>query len=207
MLSDFRSSLHPHLFVRCGQRTRALAACAAALLLLASTASAAPRALAAAFTAVTTSMTPADVGLRIQIFGWSDADARANVVAALADDVGAAKALGQLPTVGYVWPASGPAGYSVKYAHRAEQENGGERVTLVMDRRLGSYDYKGWSVSGATAKETAYSVLELNLDESGNGVGTLSLAADVVIDEEANTVSLATSGTTVNVLKDVKRAP
>ena len=207
MQSEPSSSLHHHRFIGSGKRTRLVAACAAALLLLATTAPAAPRALAAAFTAVTTGMTPANVNLRIQILGWSEADARAEVVAALADEAEAAKALAQLPTVGYVWPAGSPAGYSVKYAHRTEQENGGERVTLLMDKRIGSYDYKGWTVSGATAKQTPYSVMELNLDKAGNGVGTLSLAADVVVDEEANTVSLATGGTTVNVLKDVKRTP
>jgi hypothetical protein len=152
-------------------------------------------------------MTPADVKLRIQILEWSEAGARADVVAALADEAGAAKALAPLPTVGYVWPAAGPVGYWVKYAHRTPAPNGGERITLVMDKRIGSYDYKGWSVSGATAKPIGYSVLELRVDSSGNGVGTLSLAVDVVVDEEADTVSLATGGTTANVLKDVKREP
>ena len=206
MQSDPSSSLHHHRFISTGKRTRIVAACAAAaFLVLTSTAPAAPRAVAATFTATTTSMTPADVKLRIQILEWSEAGARADVVAALADAAEAAKALAPLPTVGYVWPAASPVGYSVKYAHRTPAPNGGERITLVMDKRIGSYDYKGWSVSGASAKSIAYSVLELSLDTSGNGVGTLSLAADVVVDEEADTVSLATDGTTVNVLKDVKR--
>ena len=208
MQSDPSSSFHQHRFIRSGKRTRIVVACtAAALLALASTAPAAPRPVAATFTATTTSMTPADVKLRIQILEWSEAGARADVVAALADEAEAAKALAPLPTVGYVWPAASPIGYSVKYAHRAPAPNGGERITLVMDKRIGSYDYKGWSVNGATAKPIAYSVLELSLDSSGNGVGTLSLAADVVVDQEADTVSLATDGTTVNVLKDVKREP
>ena len=206
MQSDPSSSPHHHRFISTGKRTRIVAACAAAaFLVLTPTAPAAPRAVAATFTATTTGMTPADVKLRIQILEWSEAGARADVVAALADEGEAAKALAPLPTVGYVWPAGSPVGYSVKYAHRMPGPNGGERITLVMDKRIGSYDYKGWSVTGTSAKPIAYSVLELSLDSSGNGVGTLSLAADVVVDDEADTVSLATDGTTVNVLKDVKR--
>ena len=205
MQSDTSSSLPHHRFIT-GKRTRIVAACAAAaFLVLTSTAPAAPRAVAATFTATTTNMTPADVKLRIQILEWSEAGARADVVAALADAAEAPKALAPLPTVGYVWPAASPVGYSVKYAHRTPAPNGGERITLVMDKRIGSYDYKGWSVTGASAKPIAYSVLELSVDASGNGAGTLSLAADVVVDEEADTVSLATDGTPVNVLKDVKR--
>ena len=206
MHSDPSSSLHHHRFISPSRRTRIVAACAAAAFLaLTPTAPAAPRAVAATYTATTTGMTPADVKLRIQILEWSEAGARAEVVAALADAAEAAKALAPLPTVGYVWPAASPVGYSVKYAHRTPAPNGGEQITLVMDKRIGSYDYKGWSVTGASAKPIAYSVLELSVDSSGNGVGTLSLAADVVVDDEANTVSLATEGTAVNVLKDVKR--
>ena len=165
MQSDPSSSLHHHRFISTGKRTRIVAACAAAaFLVLTPTAPAAPRAVAATFTATTTSMTPADVKLRIQILEWSEAGARADVVAALADAAEAAKALAPLPTVGYVWPAGSPVGYSVKYAHRTPAPNGGERITLVMDKRIGSYDYKGWSVSGASAKSIAYSVLELSLD-------------------------------------------
>jgi hypothetical protein len=150
-------------------------------------------------------MTPAGVKLRVQILTWSDDDARATVVAALASEGGE---LAKMPTVGYLWPTSSPVGYSLKYAHRAPLPTGGERITLVTDKRVGSYDFKGWSVNGAAPKpEIGYSVIELYLDGAGNGVGTLSLAADVVVDEASNTVSLATGAATVNVLEGVKREP
>ncbi len=128
-----------------------MAACAMAAIALymASSAYAAPRLVADTFTATTANMTPAGLGLRIQILEWQEADARAEVVATLAAGADAATPLGKLPTVGYVWPDGSPVGYSVKYAHRAPQPDGGERITLVTDKPLGSYDFKGWSVTRA----------------------------------------------------------
>jgi hypothetical protein len=174
-----------------------VALCAAAL----APAGAAVRSVVDAFTATTTGMTPADLVLRIQVLEWSDDSARADVVAALED----APALAKLPTVGYVWPAGSPVGYTVKYAHRTQTADGRDRLTFVTDKAVGSYDFKKWSAAGATAKSLPYSVVELYVDTAGNGTGNLSLAAEVAIDSAANTVTLATGGS--NVLTGVKREP
>jgi len=165
--------------------------------------SAAPTQLAGTYTATTANMTPAGVDLRMQIIQWQEADARAEVVATLAAGADAATPLGKLPTVGYVWPKGSPVGYSLKYAHRAPQPDGSERITLVTDRRLGSYDFKGWSVandaassaaapSAAAPSDVPYSVIELVIDGSGAGTGTFSLAGEASLDEEAGTVALST---------------
>jgi hypothetical protein len=92
----------------------------------------------------------------------------------------------------------------VKYAQREAQPNGGERITLVTDKRLGSYDFKGWSVAASTGADDApYSVIELDLSGSGTGTGTLSLAGEVVLDEAAGTVALKPGAPSV--LTNVKR--
>ena len=157
------------------------------------------------FTATTANMTPAGLDLRMQILTWQEADARAAVVATLAAGEAADPPLAKLPTVGYVWPAQSPVGYSVKYAQRAPLPNGGERITLVTDKRLGSYDFRGWSVpSPAPGGEAPYSVIELDLNDAGSGTGDLSLAAEVRLDEEAGTVSLADGGAP-SLLTNVKR--
>jgi hypothetical protein len=159
-------------------------------------ASGAPQQLAGTYTATTANMTPAGVDLRMQIIQWQEADARAEVVATLAAGADAATPLGKLPTVGYVWPKGSPVGYSLKYAHRAAQSDGSERITLVTDKRLGSYDFKGWSVanadtsSAATPSDAPYSVIELVIDGSGTGTGTFSLAGEALLDEAAGTVAL-----------------
>ena len=177
---------------------------AAALTLGAATlapAGAAVRSVVDTFTATTTGMTPADLVLRIQVLEWSDDSARADVVATLED----APALGKLPTVGYIWPAGSPVGYTVKYAHRSKMADGRDRFTFVTDKAVGSYDFKKWTVAGTAAKALPYSVVELYVDTAGNGSGNLSLAAEVAIDSATNAITLATGGSSV--LTGVKHEP
>lgn len=188
---------------RCGTWPAGLLALAALLFgTVSGSAVAQPKKPIDTFTATTTGMTPAGLGLRIQIIGWSDDAARADVLATLDDSA----ALARLPTVGYVWPTGSPVGYTVKYAHRTPAPGGGERITLVTDKTLGSYDFKKWSAMGPTARaDGKYSVVELYVDSSGQGTGTLSLGAEVVVDEAAGSVSLEPGG--ANLLADVQRQP
>jgi hypothetical protein len=182
------------------------AACAMAAMGSLSLAEAAgPRRPLDTFTATTANMTPAGTNLRMQIIEWQDEAARTEAVASLAAGADAATPFGKLPTVGYVWPNGSPVGYSLKYAHREPLPDGGERITLVTDRRLGSYDFKGWSVaSPAVNNDHTYSVIELSMSATGSGTGTMSLAGDVALDEAAGTVALAGGGTPM-LLANVKR--
>jgi hypothetical protein len=164
-----------------------------------------PPNVADAFTATTANMTPAGVNLRVQILQWQEAEARAEVVATLAAGSDAATPLAKLPTVGYVWPAASPVGYSLKYAHRTSLPDGGERIVLVTDRRIGSYDNKGWTLPNPVASDLPYSVIELDLPSSGAGTGNLSLGAEVMLDEAGGTVALAAGSAATNVLTNVKR--
>jgi hypothetical protein len=175
---------------------------AMAAVLLGMTAVAAPRLVADTFTATTANMTPAGESLRIQIIEWQEAEARVDAVATLAAGAEASPPLAKLPTVGYVWPNGTPVGYSVKYAYREPQPDGGERITLVTEKRLGGYDFKDWSAPSA-GSDAPYSVVELDLSSSGSGTGTLSLVAEVVLDEQAGTVTLKAGAPSV--LTNVKR--
>lgn len=160
--------------------------------------------LAATFTATTANMTPAGVNLRLQILEWQEAGARTEAVASMVAGDKAATPLTKLPTVGYVWPDGSPVGYSVKYAYRSPAAGGGARITLVTDRQIGSYDFKGWSVPSPAAKGDApYSVIELYVDGAGAGTGSLSLAAEVLLDEETGKVALADGAPTL--LTNVER--
>ena len=159
------------------------------------------------FTATTALMTPAGVALRIDVREWSDEEARAAVVAALASESEAQAALKELPTVGYVWQSGSPVGYSLKYAHRTPTERG-ERVTFVTDKRLGAYERTAWTADQAAAQtELAYSVIELYLDGRGSGDGTISLAAPVKLDEQSALVSLAADAGAPRVLANAKLEP
>jgi hypothetical protein len=158
------------------------------------------------FTMTTTSMTPSDVGLRVDVRSWSDEAARAAVVAALAQEADVRDTLASLPSVGVVWQSGSAVGYAVKYAHRASTPEG-ERITFVTDRVLGSYDFKPWAANPPAARALDYSVIELYLDGNGRGSGSLSLAAEVKLDSAGGLVSLEAAGGAPRVLKDAKLEP
>lgn len=161
------------------------------------------------YKAKTTGMTPDGLELKFDIIDWSDDQARADVISALTSEGDVSKALDELPTVGVIWPSGSGVGYALKYAEREMVDDGGEQLTFVTDKPLGQYSFKPWTVNSGTAKkDTAYSVIELHIDSKGHGVGTLSLAADVVFDRDAHTVSLAGAGdASGNVLTAVTHEP
>ncbi len=160
------------------------------------------------YTATTTGMTPDGQGLRFVVTEWSDDGDRSVVVSVLDGEESPGEVLSELDSVGAVWLDGSGAGYAIKYAHRAATDDGGEIVTLVTDNPIGSYNFRPWSVENSTATEPVeYSVVELRLDASGNGVGTMSLAADVATDDEANTVSLVRADATPDILADVALQP
>lgn len=158
------------------------------------------------YSATTTNMDPDGLSLRFDVLAWSDDSARSAVLTALAaEDV--PDALDDLPTVGYVWPDGGPVGYAIKYA-LATATDTGERLTFVTSRRLGSYDFGGWTVTGFSpdeGDELEYSVIELDLDESGEATGTASLAAPVSMDADAGSIALERTGETVALFSEVRR--
>jgi hypothetical protein len=139
------------------------------------------------FKATTTAMTPRDATVRFDVREWSDEDARAAVLAALSGDADAQKELASLPTIGYAWVSNSSVGYALKYAYRSKTAEG-ERITFVTDKRLGAYDFKPWVAEApAATPELHYSVIELYLNGSGHGDGTMSLVAGVDLDS-ANAV-------------------
>ena len=161
--------------------------------------------LADRYTAKTTAMMPSGVTVRIDVRTWSDEAARAAVIEALATGADAVKALQGLPTVGYVWQGDSPVGYALKYAHRGAMTDG-ERVTFVTDKRLGAYDRKPWSVGTTEPQhETTYSLIELYLDRSGKGDGTLSLAPQPKLDKDQGVVTFPTDAP--RVLIEAKHEP
>lgn len=158
------------------------------------------------YTAVTTNMTPADVTLKADVLEWSDESARTAVIDALAAEDPSA-ALTELPTVGVVWREGSAVGHALKYAHRTMTSDGAERVVLVTDKPVGATSFNQWSAGDAAAEELGYSVIELIPGGDGGGTGTMSLAAEVVIDAETNTLSLARAEGDPALLSEVKLEP
>jgi hypothetical protein len=116
------------------------------------------------------------------------------------------KALEGIATAGYVW-STGPLGYAVKYAHRTTTPDGGQRIVLVTDRPLGSWERPTWKIGGQGTTDTPYSVVELRLNAKGRGEGKVALAAPSGIDQQAKTIALTDYEKAPVLLQDVQRAP
>jgi hypothetical protein len=108
-------------------------------------------------------------------------------------------AIGKAPTIGYVW-TSGITGYSIKYAYHAPLPDGGERIILATDRRLGAY-LPAWTpvpstssgeLASATAPATDYefTLIEMRMNSTGSGEGKTSLTTKVIVDGDAKTLAL-----------------
>jgi hypothetical protein len=116
-----------------------------------------------------------------------------------------AQALQTARTVGYLW-SSESAGYSLRYAYRLQQPDGGERIIFVTDRRLGAWNDLWKPTGGAATTPYEFTVIELRLTPKGTGEGKTSLTGKVAIDAAAKTIALDGYSTLPVVFKDVKRS-
>jgi hypothetical protein len=123
-----------------------------------------------------------------------------------------AGAIRRAETIGYIW-TNDVTGYAIKYAFRAPTSDGGQRIILASDRRLGTHS-PAWdpvSPSGAEAGAKAalndyeFTLIELRLDAKGRGEGRTSLTTKVLVDKEAGTLALDNYASAPPILKDVKR--
>jgi hypothetical protein len=113
-------------------------------------------------------------------------------------------ALQKTPTVGILW-TSETTGYSIHYAYRFPQPDGGERIVLATDRRLGVWNNLWKPAGSAVPNDYAFSVIELRLNSKGEGEGKASLTGKVTADTAAKTIALDGYSTLPIVLKGVKR--
>ena len=96
-------------------------------------------------------------------------------------------------------------GYSIKYAYHASLPDGGERIILATDRRLGAYT-TGWRLAAATpATDYEFTLIEMRLDAKGSGEGKTSLTTKVIVDNEAKTIALDNYAGTPPLFQNVKR--
>jgi hypothetical protein len=115
-----------------------------------------------------------------------------------------ATALGKAPIVGRLW-SSEVAGYSLRSAVRLAEPDGGERIVLITDRRLGAWNELWKPAAAGPAANYEFSVIELRLNAKGEGSGKVSLTGKVAADAAAKTVALEDYDVLPVVLKNVKR--
>ncbi len=93
--------------------------------------------------------------------------------------------LQDLPRVGY-FRAPGNLGWDIHFARKIRLPDGGERVVLVTDRRIGF-----WEASRRPRSiDYPFTVIELRLNRDGEGEGKLSLATKIIPDKENNIITL-----------------
>ena len=114
-----------------------------------------------------------------------------------------AAALERVPTVGYLW-SSEVAGYAVRYAVRLPEPNGGERIILITDRRLGAWN-DSWKPAGTAAVPNyEFSLIELRLNSKSEGEGKASLTSKIAVDAAAKTLALENYEGSPVIFKNVK---
>jgi hypothetical protein len=130
---------------------------------------------------------------------------RGDAPAAPADPiVNLTAAIGKAPTVGYIW-TNEVVGYSIKYAYRLPLPNGGDRIILATDRRLGAHTAAWKPTATAASPEYEFTLLEVRLDPKGVGEAKTSLTTKVVVDDASKTIALENYAATPTILQNVKK--
>ena len=115
-----------------------------------------------------------------------------------------AAAIKKSPTVGILWTSEN-VGYSIKYAYRLPQPDGGERIILATDRRIGAWSNL-WTTSPPVAPtDYGFSIIELHLNAKGEGEGRGVVTGKVAVDSVAKTIALDAYTAQPVILKAVKR--
>lgn len=108
--------------------------------------------------------------------------------------------LQDMPRMGY-FRAPGQVGIDIHFARRLPLPEGGERVVLVTDRRIGFWE----AANQPRSIDYPFTVIELRLNRDGEGEGKMSLATKIIADKENNIVTLENYDTQPVMLNNVKR--
>jgi|ERR1019366_7811702 hypothetical protein len=99
-----------------------------------------------------------------------------------------ATALKEASTVGYLWSREA-AGYALRYAGRAVNADGSERIVLLTQRRLGAVNNL-WKPARQDPPNYEFSVIELRVKANGSGEGKTSLNGKVAPDSAMKIVTI-----------------
>ena len=105
-----------------------------------------------------------------------------------------------LPRVGY-FRTPDSIGWDIHFASKVPGTDGGERITLITDRRIGF-----WEASRQPRSfDYPFTVIELRLNGDGEGEGKMSIATKIIADKENNIVTLENYGTQPVLLTNIRR--
>lgn len=157
----------------------------------------------ARFTAVAVNMNVGASGtVEIVVDRWST-DADRDKLMKIVMDHGADKlldALQDMPRAGY-FRTPNTIGIDIHFARRLPGEDGGERVILVTDRRIGFWE----AANRPRSIDYPFTFIELRLNRDGEGEGKMSIATKIIADKENNIITLENYETQPVMLNNVKR--
>jgi hypothetical protein len=108
--------------------------------------------------------------------------------------------LQDMPRVGY-FRTPNSIGYDIHYARHNPLPDGGERVVLATDRRIGFWE----AANQPRSIDYPFTVIELHVNADGEGEGKMSLATKITADKESKTIILEDYANQPVLLQSVKR--
>lgn len=139
--------------------------------------------------------------IQIVIERWSSEAQRTRLLDVLTTK-GPAKLLDAVqdqPKVGYI-RTSTSLGWDLRYAHRTPGEDGGETVVVVTDRPVQFWE----TATDARTLDYPFTVIEMHLNNDGEGEGMLSVASKITRDKKTGDVVIENWGTQPERLTQVK---
>lgn len=126
----------------------------------------------------------------IMTFGidrWSTDEERATMRQAFAEkgQDGLLKALQKSPKVGYM-RASNTLGWDLHYAIQVPAEDGGRRIIVGTDRRLGMFEI----ANNTRTADYPFTIVELHLDKDSKGEGAMSVATKIQVSKDGTHLEL-----------------
>jgi hypothetical protein len=109
-------------------------------------------------------------------------------------------ALQQLPAVGH-FGAPGNLSWDIHFARRMPLPEGGERIVLVTDRRIGFWE----ATNQPRSYDYPFTFIDVRINRDGEGEGKMSLATKVIYDKKENMISLENFETSPVMLTQVHR--
>lgn len=125
--------------------------------------------------------------IEIAVERWSS-DAERDKLMSVMLNQGAEKLLDTLQdmrSAGY-FHTPGNLRWEIRFARKVPLPDGGERVVLMTDRRIGFWE----AATRPRSIDYPFTVIELRLNKDGEGEGKISLATKIIPDKEANIVTL-----------------
>ena len=109
-------------------------------------------------------------------------------------------ALQDMPAMGH-FGAPGNLSWDIHFARRRPLPEGGERITLITDRRIGFWE----AANQPRSIDYPFTVIELRVNRDGEGEGKMSLATKVIYDKKDNMISLENFQTSPVLLNNIRR--